>query len=282
MSDDRLSLRGLVQGAVSRVQGALLHHAAIAYLYVVPALALVMSDAFDDALLILLRRPPEGGVGLASMMFGAAVLLWGSFIMTSWYRLSLLGPAEYLRIDLTTLIKRAGRFLLYGIGIAIMAVVVFYTVIAVFGLIATATGSAGQGLAATIGTPVAVGLSFAIALRFLPALAGAALGRAVGMGDAWRLTTGHGGSLIAAALLLMIPALLLSGLVEGGVTQLMFGPLDKDADNATALAWIKGSMLITIILAPLSGAANALLTAIAAEIYARLVGPPLDARGMEV
>ena len=125
-------------------------------------------------------------------------------------------------------------------------------------------------------------MSRAIALRFLLALTGAALGRAVGMSDAWRLTTGHGGTLIAAALLLMIPALLLSGLVEGGVTQLMFGPLDKDADNATALAWIKGSMLITVVLAPLSGAANALLTAIAAEIYARLVGPPLDARGMEV
>ncbi len=282
MSDERLSLRGLVQGAAGRIQGALLHHAAIAYLYILPALALVMSDAFDNVLLILLRRPPQGDIGLAAMIFGAAVMLWGAFIMTSWYRLSLLGPAEYLKIDLASLIKRTGRFLLYGIGIAIMAVAVFYTVIAVFGLIAAATGSAGQGLAATIGTPIAVALSLAIALRFLPALAGAALGRAVGMGDAWRLTTGHGSSIIAAALLLLIPALLISGLVEGGVTQMMFGPLDKDATDAAALAWIKGSMLITIVLAPLSGAANALLTAIAAELYARLVGPPLDARGMEV
>lgn len=282
MSDERLSLRGLVQGAVGRIQGALIHHAAIAYLYILPALALVMSDAFDNVLLILLRRPPQGDIGLAAMIFGAAVMLWGAFIMTSWYRLSLLGPAEYLKIDLASLIKRTGRFLLYGIGIAIMAVAVFYTVIAVFGLIAAATGSAGQGLAATIGTPIAVALSLAIALRFLPALAGAALGRAVGMGDAWRLTTGHGSSIIAAALLLLIPALLISGLVEGSVTQMMFGPLDKDATDAAALAWIKGSMLITIVLAPLSGAANALLTAIAAELYARLVGPPLDARGMEV
>ncbi len=282
MSDERLSLRGLVQGAAGRIQGALLHHAAIAYLYILPALALVMSDAFDNVLLILLRRPPQGDIGLAAMIFGAAVMLWGAFIMTSWYRLSLLGPAEYLKIDLASLIKRTGRFLLYGIGIAIMAVAVFYTVIAVFGLIAAATGSAGQGLAATIGTPIAVALSLAIALRFLPALAGAALGRAVGMGDTWRLTTGHGSSIIAAALLLLIPALLISGLVEGSVTQMMFGPLDKDATDAAALAWIKGSMLITIVLAPLSGAANALLTAIAAELYARLVGPPLDARGMEV
>ncbi|RIK93689.1 MAG: hypothetical protein DCC73_08975 [Proteobacteria bacterium] len=282
MTDERLSLQNLVRGAVVRVQDALLHHAAIAYLYILPALGLVMSDAFDAALLILLRRPPEDGVGLATALYGLAVLFWGAFIMTSWYRLSLLGPAEYLKIDFATLIKRTGRFLLYGIGIALMAVAVFYTVIAVFGLIATATGSAGQGLAATIGTPIAVASSLAIALRFLPALAGAALGRAVGMGDAWRLTTGHSSRIIAAALMLLIPVLLLSGLVEGGLTQVIFGPLDKDADNATALAWIKGSMLITIALAPLSGAANALLTAVAAELYARLVGPPLDARGMEV
>lgn len=274
-----LPLGPLIAGAFDRVRFAIPYHVALAYVYVLPMLILLVPGLFDDLLATVVTRQPVGSAATQSLLFLLPLLAWGAAVMVVWYRLALLGPAEFLRLDATTGLGRAVRFFGLALLVGAITLAAFMLTSLVASLIVTFTGKALMPLALA----AAFGAALATSLRFLPALAAVPLGRHIPLGVSWQLTRGNAGRLVLAALALLLPVLLISSLVDGLVMRGLYGEMpDENTSLADAVDYMRASVLVGMFLAPFSGAASAFLCGLGAEVYTRLVGPPLDVRGMEV
>lgn len=278
-----LPLGPLITGAFDRVRFAIPYHVALAYIYILPVLILLIPGLFDDLLATVVTRQRVGNAMAQSLLFLLPVLVWGSAVMVMWYRLTLLGPAEFLRLDAITGLTRAMRFV--GVVLLVGAIILgaFLLVALVMLLLAFLFGNGLILRTLGIFLSVSLWLALATSLRFLPSLAAVPLGRSVPLSTSWQLTRGNTGRLVLAALALLLPVLLISGLVDGLVMRGLYGEVpDENAPLADAVAYMRSSVLVGMVLAPLSGAASAFLCGLGAEVYVRLVGPPLDAKGIEV
>src|SRR5690606_27562533 len=94
---------------------------------------------------------------------------------------------------------------------------------------------------------MAMGLIVAlmVSLRFLPSLAAVALGRTIPLRASWQITDRQSWTLLAAALALVLPALLISGLVDGILVSLATGDaLPPDASIADKVGYLRISLLV--------------------------------------
>lgn len=274
-----LPLGPLIQGAFDRVRFAIPYHAALAYAYLLPIFLLLIPGLMDDVLATLISRQAVGNVMAQSLLLLLPLLLWSAIMMVLWYRLTLLGPAEFLRIDSRTGLNRALRFLGVALVVGALTAAAFLAAAMVVSLVLMPIS---KNLL-PVGMILAVLAALFVTLRFLPSLAAVPLGRHIPLRAAWDISRGHGWPLLLAALALVLPAVLVSGLVEGLLGTLVLGaPPGAEAALADKIAHLRGTLWISFFCAPLSCAANAFLCGLGAEIYIRLVGTPLDVRGMEV
>jgi hypothetical protein len=274
-----LPLGPLIAGAFNRVRYAIPQHVALTYIYILPVLLLLVPGLFDDVLATFITHEPVGGALWQSLLFLVLMVIWGSAIVVVWYRLTLLGPGEFLRLDVAAGLDRTMRFIGISLLVGIITGVAFLLMIMATALVVVFTSKALAPLAFAVSMAVAL----ATGLRFLPSLAAVPLGRRIPLSASWQLTRNKGGRLLMAALALVLPVAILSGVVDGLVMHSLYGAApDESAPLAEAVSYMRSSFLISVLLAPLSCAATAFVCGLGAEVYARLVGAPLDVRGMEV
>lgn len=269
-----LDVLELTLGAVKQLWALRGPHSILALIVVLPYAIMGATGVLDPFYtLATADNLPEGYFTAASLMLAWAAL-WNTPAMVLWYRMFLLGPDQMLKLPAGAFLERALRLLgasaLFGLILGGVAVVVML-------IAAIATG--GQGFNQGVLMAVILIAALIIGARLCLTFASITLGHAMPFRASWEKTRGRGLVIAGAFLLCALVAALLSVAVHGVIVAGLFGPPPADGTTLVSSRWM---YLVDLVLAPVSYAGSALVCAVTAAVFWRLLGRPANVVDMEV
>jgi hypothetical protein len=269
-----LDVLELTLGAVKHLWSLRGPHSILALIVVLPYAVMGATGILDPFYtLATADNLPDGYFTAAGLMLAWAAL-WNTPAMVLWYRMFLLGPDHMLKLPAGAFLERALRLLgasaLFGLILGGVTVVVML-------IAAIATG--GQGFNQGVLMAVILIAALIIGARLCLTFASITLGHAMPFRASWDKTKGRGLTIAGAFLLCALVAALLSVAVHGVIVAGLFGPPPTDGTTLVSSRWM---YLVDLVLAPVSYAGSALVCAVTAAVFWRLLGRPANVVDIEV
>lgn len=263
----KLDVLDLSVGAVRHLWSLRVAHAILAVVVVAPYALMGATGVLDPLYATLSSGEPRDGY-LRSMLL---MILWGAFWNTPglvlWYRMFLVGPDRMLKIAPADFIARTIRLIGYSILFGLMVLGISVTLLLILSLVLSLGGAApeaglGQGPVMMVVLVVGLGLGGRLCLTF----GSISLGATLPLKLSWARTTGHGLAISAGFLLCVLASTTIAAIVHG----LVAAPFTNGEPDGIPT----GIFIVDLVLAPLSYASTALVCAVTAGAFWRLLGRP--------
>ncbi len=265
---------GLFTAALRDLWAARRMHAALSVIVTLPLTVIGLLGLLDPLYAAMAGERQTQGLGLAIILFFLWGVTWNAPAVVLWYRRFLLGPEQLLRIAVPDLIQRSLWFALYYVAMVIVGMGASLLLLTLLGAVLAMLG--GGDFSALPLVVVMFSVLCYLASRLSLVFAGITLGRRVSFQDSWQRTKGRGMTIFGAFTLAVLLAMIASGTVSS-ILAMLTGANTEGAATPPAIYFF-----IDLVASPFAYASAALPAAIAAEVYRRLMGEPVDVSGIRV